>query len=111
MENEKNFVAINTIDANPEYIERFEMLFKTRARAIDRMEGFQSMQVLKPTNSKDGYLVVSFWDSEEHFRKWTNSPEFMEGHKRGFNDLAEAREKGEKPPMKSTFRTYTVLAR
>ena len=28
-----------------------------------------------------------------------------------FEDLAKAREKGETPPMKSTFKTYDVLAR
>jgi len=111
MEKEKNFVAINTIDAELEYIERFEMLFKSRARAIDTMEGFHSMQVLKPTLPGESYLIVSFWESEEHFRNWSNSPEFLEGHKRGFADLSKARSEGKKPPMHSQFRTYTVLAR
>lgn len=111
MKTTKGFVAVNTIDADPEYIERFEMLFKTRAHAIDRMEGFHSMQVLKPTDEKDSYLVISFWESEEHFRKWSNSPEFLEGHKRGFKDLAKARKEGKNSPMKSTFRTYTILTR
>lgn len=111
MENGKHFVAINTIDAEPEYIERFEMLFKSRAHAIDRMDGFHSMQVLKPTIPDESYLIVSFWDSEDHFRNWSNSPEFLEGHKRGFADLAQARKEGKKAPMHSKFKTYTVLAR
>ena len=54
---------------------------------------------------------MSFWESEESFKKWTGSPEFLEGHKRGFADLAKAREEGRPAPMKSSFKTYEVLAR
>ena len=109
MEDCKNFVAINTIDTESEYIERFEMLFKSRVHAIDRMDGFHSMQVLKPTVPGESYLIMSFWASGDHFRNWSNSPEFMEGHKRGFRDISKARKEGKKVPMKSNFKTYIVL--
>lgn len=33
----KNFVAVNYIDCKPEYRERFEELFATRAKQIDTM--------------------------------------------------------------------------
>ena len=111
MNTDIKFVAINTIDATPGYIERFEMLFTTRAHAIDRMNGFHSMQVLKPTNENESYLIVSFWESEDHFKNWSNSPEFLEGHKRGFEDLSKAKEEGKEAPMRSTFRTYNILTR
>jgi heme-degrading monooxygenase HmoA len=111
MNNAKNFVAINYIECEPEYRGRFEELFKSRAHAIDRMPGFHDMQVLRPSDGEGSYLVVSFWDSEESFKKWTGSPEFIEGHKRGFADLAKAKAEGQKPPMKSTFRTYEVMSR
>lgn len=62
------------------------------------------MQVLKP--HQDGeYLIVSHWESEEAFKLWTRSPEFLEGHKRGFEDIRKAKENGEKPPMSSSFKT------
>jgi len=112
MKTEKiNFVAINTITAESDYKERFEELFKSRAHAIDRMEGFQSMHVLKSSDGEGNYLIVSYWDSEEHFKNWTGSAEFKEGHKRGFADLIKAKREGEKPPMTSDFKTYKVLAR
>ncbi len=104
------FIAINYITCKEEYKERFEMLFSTRAKAIDRMPGFQKMQVLKPIDGKSEYLIISHWDTEEQFRKWTNSPEFLEGHKRGFKDIAEAKDKGLEAPMKSIFKTYKVIA-
>ena len=106
---EKKFVAINYINCEPHYRERFEQLFGTRAHAIDRMPGFMDMQVLKP-NDEGEYLIVSHWSSEEAFKTWTSSPEFLEGHKRGFEDIRKAKERGEKSPMSSSFKTYEVIA-
>ena len=105
------FVAINTIHCQPSYVPRFEALFQSRAHAIDRMPGFQNMQVLRPAKPGDPYLIVSHWESEHAFKSWTSSPEFLEGHRRGFEDVRQARERGEEPPMTSDFRTYEVLCR
>lgn len=105
----KKFVAINYITCEASYHARFEELFATRAKAIDRMPGFVEMQVLKP-NQQGDYLIVSHWASEEAFQQWTKSPEFLEGHKRGFEDLRLAKERGEKPPMHSSFKTYQIIA-
>jgi heme-degrading monooxygenase HmoA len=105
------FVAINYIRCRPEYRERFEALFGTRAHAIDRMPGFRGMHVLRPQKPDEPYLVVSYWDSDDAFRAWVGSPEFLEGHKRGFEDIRAARERGEEPPMTSSFVTYEVIAR
>lgn len=107
---EKKFVAINYITCEPHYRERFEELFASRAKAIDRMPGFVDMQVLRP-NGVGEYLIVSHWASEEAFKTWTTSPEFLEGHKRGFDDIRKAREQGLKPPMSSSFKTYEVIAK
>lgn len=103
------FVAINYITCTDAYRERFESLFVTRAKAIDRMPGFINMQVLRPNDEKGDYLIISHWDSEEQFKTWTKSDEFIEGHKRGFADLAEARAEGHEAPMKSQFKTYKII--
>lgn len=106
----KKFVAINYISCKEHYRDRFEELFSTRAKAIDKMPGFHHMEVLKPQDNGD-YLIVSHWDSAESFKGWTRSPEFIEGHKRGFEDIRIAKEKGEEPPMSSSFKTYEIIAR
>lgn len=106
----KKFVAVNYINCQPEYTERFEELFATRAKAIDTMPGFHEMFVLKPNKPGEDYLIVSHWDSEEHFKAWTSSPAFIEGHKRGFEDIRKAKEEGRTPPMTSSFKTYDVIA-
>lgn len=109
--NGKNFVAVNYIDCTPEYRERFEELFGTRAKQIDTMPGFVDMQVLRPSKEGDSYLIVSHWESEDSFKNWTKSETFIEGHKLGFADLAKAKAEGRQAPMTSDFKTYEVIAR
>ncbi|MBV6479278.1 MAG: Heme oxygenase (staphylobilin-producing) [Ignavibacteria bacterium] len=109
MEQKKSFVAINYISCKDHYKPRFEELFSSRAKAIDKMPGFINMEVLKPEDGKSEYLIVSHWKSKEAFSEWTKSPEFIEGHKRGFEDLKIAKEKGDEMPMSSDFKTYTIL--
>ncbi len=104
------FVAINYISCIEEYRERFETLFATRAKAIDKMPGFRNMHVLKPSDGIGEYLIVSHWDNEDNFRTWTNSSEFIDGHRRGFADISKAKKEGREVPLKSTFKTYSIIA-
>lgn len=111
MNDSRHFVAINFISCKNEYRQRFEELFATRAHAIDRIPGFIDMYVLRPKNDGDEYLIVSYWSDEQAFHRWRQSPEFIEGHKRGFEDIAEAKRRGEEPPMTSDFKIYEVISR
>lgn len=117
-----SFVAVNFITCRPEYVRRFTQLFASRAKAIDRMPGFCGMQVLEPLKTigrakgdpdgaSEAYLIVSYWRNGDDFHKWMGSEEFLEGHKRGFEDIRHAKERGEEPPVRSEFHTYKVLAR
>lgn len=108
--NKDKFVAINYITCDAEYIERFEYLFSTRAKAIDTINGFINMEVLKPIDPTDNcYLIVSHWENEDAFKSWAKSPQFLEGHKRGFEDIKKAKESGEHSPVISNFKTYKVF--
>lgn len=103
------FVAINYITCEPSYMERFEELFTSRAKAIDKMDGFIKMYVLKPEKEGEAYQVVSFWETGEAFNNWNGSEAFHKGHARGFSDIKQAHEAGHRAPMKSEMKTYTVL--
>lgn len=105
-----SFVAVNYIRCRPEYRPRFEELFSTRAKAIDTLPGFLNMHVLKPRKDDEEYLIVSYWESEEAFSAWTKSEAFLEGHKRGFEDIARAKAEGKPSPMSSDFKTYQIIA-
>jgi heme-degrading monooxygenase HmoA len=104
------FVAVNYISCKVDYKKRFEELFSTRAKAIDSMPGFKFMNVLQPVDGISEYLIVSYWEDEGNFKEWTKSRAFIEGHKRGFEDIAKAKASGKEPPMKSEFKTYKVIA-
>jgi heme-degrading monooxygenase HmoA len=108
---EAGFVAVNFIGCQDSYRERFESLFRSRAHAIDRAPGFLSMLVLRSDRPEGDYLVVSLWTDRAAFDHWRSSPEFAEGHRRGFEDVKHARERGEQPPMTSRMETYEVFAR
>lgn len=110
MISEQKFVAINYINCKDNYKERFEELFDSRVHAIDRMPGFINMEVLKPSDGSNVYLIVSHWDSKESFKDWTKSPEFLVGHKRGFEDIRIAKENEDEIPMTSDFKTYEIIA-
>ena len=107
---DKKFVAVNYINCTPEYKQRFEELFGSRAHAIDKMPGFVEMHVLRPDKEGDNYLIVSYWEHEQAFKDWTKSEAFIEGHKRGFADLAKAKQEGKPAPMSSDFKTYEIIA-
>jgi heme-degrading monooxygenase HmoA len=75
-------VVMNRIPVNPEFSEKFEERFSDRAALVDGMEGFVSFRLLRPTQADDPYIVMTFWETHEHFVAWTESPEFKEGHAR-----------------------------
>ena len=92
------------MDCKPEYKYRIEELFGCRAKQKDTVHGFVDMQVLRPSNDDYAYLIVNHWENEESFKGWAKSKTFLEGHKRGFADLAKAKAEGKKVPMKSDFK-------
>src|SRR5688500_10331920 len=105
----KHFVAINYINCTPDYVSRFEVLFCTRAKAIDTMTGFINMHVLRPAAAGDAYLIVSYWETEQSFQNWMKSEAFLTGHKRGFEDIAKAKAEGKPVPVHSDFKTYQII--
>jgi heme-degrading monooxygenase HmoA len=75
-------VTCNRIPVNPAHAAAFEERFADRASLVDGMPGFISFQLLRPASDGDPYVVMTFWQSEAHFRAWTESDAFKEGHAR-----------------------------
>ena len=55
--------------------------FAARAGAVDGAEGFQGFELLKPTDERTQWLVLTRWASEDDFQAWVSSPSFAEGHR------------------------------
>jgi heme-degrading monooxygenase HmoA len=54
--------------------------FAARAGAVDDQEGFEGFELLKPTDERTTWLVITRWRDEEAFQAWVSSPAFGHGH-------------------------------
>ncbi|HWB72281.1 MAG TPA: antibiotic biosynthesis monooxygenase [Egibacteraceae bacterium] len=75
-----SFVAINVLTVPGDMRETIEQRFSARAGEVDRMEGFEAFELLRPVGGQDRYLVYTRWDSESSFTAWVESQAFTKGH-------------------------------
>ena len=75
-----SFVAINVLQVPPQMRETLEQRFAGRAGEVDKMDGFEAFELLRPVEGQDAYLVYTRWDSEASFKAWTESAAFGKGH-------------------------------
>jgi heme-degrading monooxygenase HmoA len=79
--------------------------FAARAGAVDDQDGFEGFELLKPTDDRTTWLVVTRWRDDESFQAWVSSPAFGHGH-RGTEGAATA----ERPvAMSSELWSYEVV--
>ena len=55
--------------------------FAARAGAVDGQPGFEGFELLRPTDERHTWLVVTRWRDEDAFRAWRESPQFAHGHR------------------------------
>jgi heme oxygenase (mycobilin-producing) len=75
-----SFVAINALSVPEHMRTELERRFGARAGEVEKMDGFQAFELLRPVEGTDRYLVYTRWDSREHFEAWTASQAFSRGH-------------------------------
>jgi heme oxygenase (mycobilin-producing) len=78
---DKGYIAINNIPVTDEGRPIFEDMFKRRAGKIDQTPGFHALRVLRP-QSGNTYLVLTAWESMQHFEDWKQSEAFQHAHKK-----------------------------
>ena len=74
-------VRINAIQVGEDRGEELARRFAARAGAVDRAEGFEGFELLRPTDGRDTWLVVTRWRDQEAFERWVASPAFAHGHR------------------------------
>lgn len=57
--------------------------FAARAGAVDDQPGFEGFELLKPTDERKTWLVITRWADNESFQAWVSSPAFGHGHRGG----------------------------
>ena len=83
-------VRINAIQVGEDKGEELAQRFAARAGAVDNAEGFEGFDLLRPTDGRDTWLVMTRWRDQDSFEKWVASPAFAHGH-RGANVSADAK--------------------
>lgn len=82
-------IRINAITVPSEAGDELARRFAARAGAVDNAEGFEGFELLRPTDGRETWLVVTRWRDEESFQAWVRSPAFAHGH-RGVTGDGEA---------------------
>ena len=87
-------VRINAIQVSDGHGDELARRFAHRAGAVDDAAGFEGFELLRPTDGRDTWLVVTRWRDQASFEQWVASPAFAHGHRGAGGD-------GERPPVAS----------
>jgi heme oxygenase (mycobilin-producing) len=74
-------VKINAITVPAGSGDELARRFAARAGAVDDQDGFEGFELLKPTDARTTWLVVTRWRDEACFDAWLRSPAFGRGHR------------------------------
>ena len=74
-------IRINAITVAAGSGDELARRFAARAGAVDDAPGFEGFELLRPTDDRDTWLVVTRWRDDDSFQAWTRSPAFAHGHR------------------------------
>jgi heme-degrading monooxygenase HmoA len=99
-------IKVNAITVPAEGGDELARRFAARAGAVDDQPGFEGFELLKPTDERTTWLVITRWADDESFQAWVSSPAFGQGHRGG----AEAADKPAAPKagMSSELWSYEI---
>ena len=75
-------IRINAITVPADGGDELARRFAARAGAVDDQAGFEGFELLKPTDERNTWLVITRWADDESFQAWVSSPAFAHGHRR-----------------------------
>jgi len=78
VENCRTGVKINAITVPADSGDEIARRAAARASGVDNQEGFE---LLKPTDERTTWLVVTRWRDQASFDAWLHSPAFGHGHR------------------------------
>ncbi|HEX9993567.1 MAG TPA: antibiotic biosynthesis monooxygenase [Acidimicrobiales bacterium] len=84
-------IKINAITVPADSGDELARRFAARAGAVDDQDGFEGFELLRPTDGRTTWLVVTRWRDEESFQAWVSSPAFGHGHRQAAADATSER--------------------
>lgn len=73
-------IKINAITVPEGAGDELARRFAARAGAVDDQPGFLGFELLRPTDDRATWLVITRWADEDAFQAWVQSPAFAHGH-------------------------------
>jgi heme-degrading monooxygenase HmoA len=102
-------IKINAITVPADSGDELAQRFAARAGAVDNQDGFEGFELLKPTDERHTWLVITRWRDEGSFDAWKTSRSFGAGHGRSEGEAAEGDGPAQKPVgLSAELWSYTV---
>src|ERR1700679_828427 len=73
-------IKINAITVPDDSGDELARRCAARAGAVDDQDGFEGFELLRPTDERRQWLVVTRWRDDASFQSWVSSPAFAHGH-------------------------------
>lgn len=73
-------VKINAITVPPDSGDELARRFAARAGQVEQQDGFEGFELLRPTDGRAVWLVVTRWRDEAAFEAWTAGQDFQRAH-------------------------------
>jgi heme-degrading monooxygenase HmoA len=99
-------IKINAITVESDSGDELARRFAARAGAVDQQDGFEGFELMRPTDDRTTWLVVTRWRDEDAFQAWVSSPAFGHGHRGPAGEGEAARPVA----MSSELWSYEVVA-
>ncbi|WP_462417244.1 antibiotic biosynthesis monooxygenase family protein [Kytococcus sp. Marseille-QA3725] len=87
-------IKINAITVPADSGDELAHRFAKRAGAVDGQPGFKGFELLRPTDDRNVWLVVTRWEDEASFEAWTSGREFQKAHGEGSRPEGESGQPG-----------------
>ena len=84
-------VRINAITVPEDSGDELAVRFAARAGAVDGQDGFEGFELLRPTDGRNVWLVVTRWRDEAAFDAWQSGRDFQRAHGEGDSPGGEQR--------------------
>ena len=81
-------VKINAITVPKEGGDELAQRFANRIGAVDKQDGFEEFQLLRPADAKNTWFVYTRWRDKAAFEAWVSGPNFGRGHTQAAADAA-----------------------
>ncbi len=101
-------IKINALTVPAEMGEEVAKRFAARAGAVDGAEGFEGFELLRPTDERTTWLVVTRWRDVESFEAWRTSSSFAQGHRGDASGDAQAAPPPQPMPIQAELWSYDV---